>query len=241
MKCPICGERGIPFYKKLALILSGNARCKSCNTRFKGTNTYILLILGIELVIRPIDMILEYIDLTFIVTGIIIITILVLPIGKGMEVNTEEVTNVKIKRTKREKWIEGILLTTLALMVLFLFFPRSMVKTSKIPDTIEAEVSLRMIHRENISEGGLETKSKDLTSIKTLVNELQSFMVIRNPFNCIHEGSEAFLIDLAFNNGYEETLYIVPNNCVFIDNVHYKVINKDIDYEFLREFFKSVS
>jgi len=240
MKCPICGERGIPFYKKFSLLLAGEAKCKSCNTRFKGTNTYILLILGIYLVISPIDRMLEYINLTFIVIGGVMIASLILPIGKGMEVVTEKVVNAKVERTKKDKWISIIFFTAIAGMLIFLFFPRSMVKISKIPEPIES-ASLRMFYSGNITAGGMEAKSNDSREIEILVNNLKDFTLIRNPFNCGNKDEGDLFIGMKFNNGYRESLYIVQNNCVFIDNVHYSVINKDIDYDFLKEFFRKIS
>lgn len=135
------------------------------------------------------------------------------------------------------------------LILAFIFFPKSLssrVNLNKLPQN---DFIIEVIHRNNLNEGGTVTSTRDITKLGELENFLDqyksipSFLEYMWPKNLGDE--ESYTINFKNDEEFLNTIVLYRKNFEVLPGKgvsrSYNVIGKNVDFNFLEEFTKSMN
>ncbi|MBO3446498.1 hypothetical protein [Clostridium sp. CCUG 7971] len=136
----------------------------------------------------------------------------------------------------------------------FVLFPKSLSSRINLNNLPKNNLTIEVIHRNNILEGGTITSTTDITKIEELENFLKQYknipvLLLKNKLEEKLDDEESYVIN--FKNGkeflttivlYKKNFEIIPGkvkNLKFFSM--YNVIGENIDFNFLEQFVKSMN
>lgn len=157
-----------------------------------------------------------------------------------------------MKKRNAIPWKVIIVIVILA----FVLFPKNLSSRANLDNLPKNNLTIEVIHRNNILEGGTVTSTTDITRIGKLENFLKQYksipvLLLKNKLEEKLDDEKSYVIN--FKNGkeflttivlYKKNFKVYKNFKVIpgIDTVRiYNVIEENIDFNFLEQFVKSMN
>lgn len=140
------------------------------------------------------------------------------------------------------------------LILAFVLFPKRLSSKINLDNLPKNNLTIEVIHRHNIFEGGTVTSTTDITKILELENFLKQYksipvLLLKSKLEEKLDDEESYVINFKNNKEFLTTIVLYKKNSKIIPgkvkNLKffriYSVIGENIDFKFLEQFAKSMN